>query len=123
MLVAGVVAWLGPTASAQPQFWGDNGKIAFTSTRDGNEAVFAMTPDGSHQKNLSQHSAPSDSDPAWSPGAAKIAFESNRDGDGEIFKMNADGSHQRQLTHNTTPDFHAGVVAHPASRSPAREQQ
>lgn len=32
-------------------------KILFTSTRDGNQEVYIMNPDGSEQVNLTQHGA------------------------------------------------------------------
>jgi Tol biopolymer transport system component len=74
-----------------------NGKIAFVSRRDGNDEIYVMNPDGSHQTNLTNNSA-DDYAPAWSPEGAKIAFVSNRNGNSQIFVMNADGSDPVQLT-------------------------
>jgi hypothetical protein len=62
-----LVAGLATTASrpAEAAFPGMNGKIAFTSGRDGNLEVHVMNADGSNQVNISQNAAV-DSQPAWS---------------------------------------------------------
>jgi len=80
-----------------------NGKIAFTSNRDGNSEIYVMNPDGSNQTNLTNNSA-EDVDPSFSRDGSKIVFSSNRDGDYEIYSMNADGSNLRQLTFNSSAD-------------------
>jgi TolB protein len=74
-----------------------NDRIAFGSTRDGNEEIYTMDPDGSAPMRLT-FMAGADANPAWSPDANRIAFESNRDGNPEIYVMNADGSEQTRLT-------------------------
>ena len=92
-----------PATPAQAAFPGQNGKIAFTSYRDGNAEIYVMEPDGSNETRLTFNEA-SDAEPAWSPDGTRIAFESDRDGDSEIFVMNADGSEQTQLTFNSLGD-------------------
>jgi Tol biopolymer transport system component len=82
-----------------PTWSPDGTKIAFTSTRDGNEEVYVMNADGSGQTNLTNHPA-SDIFPAWSPDGTKIAFTSGRDFDWEVFVVNADGSSPTNLTNN-----------------------
>ena len=52
-------------------------KIAFTSTRDGNEEIYVMDGDGRNQKRVTVNPA-KDWLPTWSPDGAKIAFVSNR---------------------------------------------
>jgi TolB protein len=81
-------------------FPGANGKIVFSSERDGNPEIYVMNADGSGQTRLTNNSAV-DVDPAWSADGTKIAFTSTRDGapsDGEIYVMSADGSGQTRLT-------------------------
>jgi WD40 repeat protein len=80
-----------------------NGKIAFSTARDGNHEIYAMNPDASDQTRLT--TAPqTDIDPDWSPDGKQIAFTSNRDGNDEIYVMNADGSGQRRLTTDPATD-------------------
>ena len=87
--------------------WGQaDGKIAFTSLREGYFDVWIMNADGSDPVNLTQgrHCA----SPAWSPDGTKIAYIGdifNYDQDtgeaqfgGEIWLMDADGGNPQQLT-------------------------
>jgi Tol biopolymer transport system component len=97
-----VTSVISPPAS-HAAFPGANGKIAFTSTRDGNGEVYVMNADGSGQTNVSNNTA-YDSQPRWSPDGTKIVFQSNRDGNYEIYVMNANGTAQTRLTNNTAND-------------------
>jgi Tol biopolymer transport system component len=88
---------------------GDDGRIAFASSRDGDFEIYTMTPDGSDVAQLTRNEESDatearDDSPAWSPGGTMMAFTSSRDhpvggieGE-EIYVMNADGSDQRRLT-------------------------
>src|SRR3954468_15613766 len=78
---------------------GTNGRIVFASTRDGNNEIYVMDADGSHQTRLTNNPA-DDILPAWSPDGTKIAWSTNRLGGSnyEIFVMNADGSGAKNLT-------------------------
>ncbi|MBI4187080.1 MAG: PD40 domain-containing protein [Chloroflexi bacterium] len=80
------------------------GKIAFSSDRDGNFEIYVMDADGTNLRRLTNNSV-RDYDPAWSPDATKIAFDRYWPGDGEIHVMNADGTNEIQLTHNTVLDY------------------
>src|SRR2546423_1183351 len=80
-----------------------NGKIAFSTARDGNSEIYSMNADGSVQTRLTNNAA-FDGDPAWSPDGTRIAFTSTRDGNEEIYVMNADGSNLKRLTNNTALD-------------------
>jgi Tol biopolymer transport system component len=80
-----------------------NGKLAFSTTRDGNSEIYTMNPDGSGQTRLTFNAA-LDSDPAWSPDGTRLLFVSTRDGNEEIYVMNADGSSQTRLTANIALD-------------------
>lgn len=76
--------------------------IAFTSSRDGNNELYLMDPDGSAQTNKS-NSLSNDQRPDISPDGSQIVFSSNRDGNFEIFIMDFDGSNIRQLTTTAAP--------------------
>src|SRR5947209_1478146 len=84
-------------SSLPPTQAGTNGKIAFTSMRDGNAEIYTMNADGSNQVNLTKNPA-RDVNPAWSPDGSRIAFASDRDGTGNIYAMNADGSNVMRIT-------------------------
>ena len=86
--------------------WSPNGKqIAFMGDRNGNNEIYVMDTDGSHQRRLTNTGA-RDEMPAWSPDGTKIAFTSNRDGNDEIYVMNAlDGANQTNLTKNPGNDY------------------
>jgi Tol biopolymer transport system component len=93
-----------PASDLRPAWSPDGRKIAFLSSRDGNQEVYVMNADGSGQRRLTRNPAydggPAwyDGGSAWSPDARKIAFVSSRDGNREVYVMNADGSGQRNLT-------------------------
>src|SRR4051794_3526132 len=101
VLVALLVA--GPLGAAT-KF--QNGRIAFSSLRDGNSEIYVMNQDGSAQTRLTFDPA-EDTQPSWSPDGRRIAFVRA----GNIFVMNADGSGQFGLTNsvgpvaNSEPDF------------------
>ncbi len=84
-----------------------NGRLYFTSTREGNSEIYSSALDGSDVKRLTQHPA-IDVSPTCGP-RGEIAFVSNRQGSPQIFVMNADGSNPRRVTfkgsHNQTPAF------------------
>ena len=73
------------------------GRIAFTSDRDGNFEIYVMNGDGSGKIRLTNNPA-SDEQPSWSPDGTRIAFATDRDGNFNIFVMNADGSGDTGLT-------------------------
>ena len=74
-----------------------NGKIAFTSDRDGNLEIYMMNSDGSGQTRLTNNSVRDDF-PTWSPDGRKIAFLRQNGSVYSINLMNADGTDVRQIT-------------------------
>jgi Tol biopolymer transport system component len=96
MLVACGVAAVAALEPAKAAFPGNNGKIAFTSTRDGTQQVYRMRADGSGERRLTD-AAGLNSHPEWSANGKKIVFVNCTDTTGEtcgggIYRMNADGS-------------------------------
>src|SRR3954451_14918174 len=98
MAKAALFAAPDPTVSRGPR-----ARVAFTTTRDGNDEVYAVNRDGSFPVNLTSNTA-SDVDPAWSPDGTKVAFASNRDGDYEIYLANVNGTGVTKLTSNSVDD-------------------
>ncbi len=89
------------TAAAQ-------GKIAFTSDRDGNKEIYVMNSDGTNQTRLTNTPA-DDFEPTFSPDGSRIAFVSNTpigvNPNFQIYVMNSDGTNQTRLTNTTFNDF------------------
>jgi Tol biopolymer transport system component len=67
--------------------WSPTGDlIAYSSGRTGNADIWVMNPDGSGQRNLTDH--PSwDWMPGWSPDGTQVTFTSGRDGDEDIYAL------------------------------------
>jgi Tol biopolymer transport system component len=114
IVIAYLAAGVSPALAAFP---GHNGKIAFTSDRDGPDPdIWTMRPNGSHPVNLTASSAGEDAFPNWRADGRKIVFMSDRETpsnptpvgfpgpDFEIFVMDAEGSHQKQITFNELDD-------------------
>jgi Tol biopolymer transport system component len=107
LLAVLLIAALMP-ASAQAAFPGQNGKIAFVSTRDGNAEIYTMNADGGGVTRLTNDGR-ADCAPKWSPDGRRIAFLSNRGlapdltrcnfgQDLELYVMNGDGTGVTRVT-------------------------
>lgn len=75
-----------------------DGKIIYTSPRDGNTDLWRIDPDGGEQFQLTKNAGDFNGDPVVSPDGNSIVFESSRSGSKEIWRMDADGGNPRQLT-------------------------
>ena len=82
-----------------------NGKIAFTSDRDGNREIYLMNSDGTNQVRLTNNPGIDDF-PEWSPDGSRLAFLSQASGRDVIKLMNADGTGQTVLTPVIFFDLH-----------------
>ena len=75
-----------------------NGKISFTSDRDGNREIYVMDAGGTNQVRLTNNSVVDDH-ATWSPDGTKIAFVSERPTGGfALSLMNADGTNKTEIT-------------------------
>jgi Tol biopolymer transport system component len=103
VVAAGIAAIAAP--AAQAAFPGTNGRIAFSSNRDGDGEIFVANSDGSQPLQLTVNTV-DDASPVWSPDGTRIAYvhrTPNPFGSYDIYVMNADGSGQTRLT--TSPSF------------------
>ncbi len=80
---------LPPTASTAAHF----GRLAFSSNRDGNPEIYAVSLAGGSPVRLTNSNA-NDWLPDWSPDGRKIAFTSHRTGSYDLWIMNDDGNGQ-----------------------------
>lgn len=102
-LLASAAAALALAATASAAFPGPNGRIAFTSTRDGSSTyeIYSAAPDGSDAKRLTwtpNMGLSSKQNPTWSPDGSRIAYEDNPDGRFKIYVMSSDGSGQTRVS-------------------------
>lgn len=78
--------------------WSPDGqRIAYTSTRHGNQELYVASADGKNEVRLTSDPA-IDAHPAWSPDGKRLAFATNRWGDLEIATIDANGENLTRLT-------------------------
>lgn len=94
---------LGP-AAGDAAFPGTNGRIVFSSERDGNREIYVMRSDGGGVKRLT-HSALDDLAPAWSPDGKRIVWCHGAPGKRSMYVMDADGKNVRHLTSGEDPSW------------------
>src|SRR5690606_38737189 len=88
-----VYPMLSPAMASLP---GYNGKIAFTSQRDGNSEIYTMMANGQHQTRVTNTLAGS-TEPRWSPDGSKIVYHEQIDGSPQIIVIGAGRSSPIQL--------------------------
>jgi Tol biopolymer transport system component len=87
------------------QYSPDGKKVAFYSSRSGDEEIWVCNGDGSNAIQITSLHGPSCGTPRWSPDGEQIVFDSNPDGHWDIFVVGANGGKPRRLTHQ--PSFEA----------------
>lgn len=95
---------------SRPLWSPDGNHIAFVSTRGG-EDIFAMSPDGTGERRLTNDPSPEFSF-AWSPDSTRIAYQSFADNNGEIYVLGVNhtltdtlADIPRNLTNNLVQDY------------------
>jgi TolB protein len=78
--------------------WSPDGEwLAVSSTREGNQEIYVVRPDGKDLRRLTSDPA-IDAHPAWSPDGKRIVFATSRWGDLELAAISADGGGLTRLT-------------------------
>lgn len=93
---AGVVARLSAPGQDDREPNSADGRIVFTSRRDGNAEIYIAGLDLSNQQRLTTTAA-TDTRPALHPAGTTVAFVSSRSGTHRVWFMDADGSNPRAL--------------------------
>ena len=82
------------------------GRMAFTSSRDGNREIYVVDLAGGNVRRLTNNPG-NDYLPDWSPDGSTIAFTSNRSGSYDLWTMNGDGSNQQPVVTTSAWDDYA----------------
>jgi Tol biopolymer transport system component/DNA-binding winged helix-turn-helix (wHTH) protein len=98
--------WVGPAGDAQNLEritqatggfnWMPDGRIVYSSSALVNRNLWAMKPDGTEQRQLTDSGE--NTNPVVTPDGRYIVFVSNRSGAFQIWRMNTDGSNKVELT-------------------------
>ncbi|KPA14962.1 PKD domain protein, partial [Candidatus Magnetomorum sp. HK-1] len=109
-MAGGYLSLLTTQGGFTPTWSYDGSRIAFMSSRSGNEDIWIIQADDYAERNgttrqLTNHEA-NDHHPAWSPVSDRIAFVSDRDGTDHIYIIKADGTELNQITFGDVDDSH-----------------
>jgi Tol biopolymer transport system component/predicted Ser/Thr protein kinase len=86
-------------ADMEGQFSPDGKKIAFNSTRTGNDEIWVCNSDGSGAQQLTSLLGKGNcGDPRWSPDGERITFSSNMDGRWANYVINSNGGKPKRFT-------------------------
>lgn len=78
-------------ADINPIWSPDGARVAWVSSRDGNQDIYLANVDGSGLRRLTNNTL-IDAEPAWSPDGTKIIFRSTRSGGGDLYTMDVMGT-------------------------------
>lgn len=108
-----------------PAWSPDGSRLAFVSSRSGDEELYAARADGRGVRRLTRAPGP-DLSPAWSSDGRQLVWSRNA----EIWVMRADGSGQRRLVRKArtwhehhTPTWHGRTIVYASSRVSAFNQE
>ena len=88
--------------NASAQFSPDGKRVAFLSSRSGNDEIWVCDRNGSNPRQLTSFhlspDAPPDADPHWSPDGREIAFKASPENHAAIYVVSAEGGQPRRVT-------------------------
>lgn len=90
---------------ARPDYAPDGSQVAFQGYADGNFDIWAMAPDGSDVRQVTDDDFYDDREPTWSPDGARIAFSSDRGETYDIWTVNVETGDVRQWTNDDRENF------------------
>ncbi|MEK9658767.1 MAG: hypothetical protein VW450_02340 [Chloroflexota bacterium] len=98
------------SSDRQPVWSPDGRRLAFVSTRDGNEEIYVVSvgaagPEGQAVRVTDNPGR--DFDPQWSPDGKRILFLSDRNGNLDLFTVNTKGEEVTALTRNGVDELSA----------------
>ncbi|HEX4574680.1 MAG TPA: Ig-like domain-containing protein [Gemmatimonadales bacterium] len=96
------------SAATEPAVSSDGSRIAFTSTREGQPAIYVMDADGTGAGRLTNSSAANGA-PAFTPDGQAVAYHSQRTGHRQLFVQPITGSDAIQLTQEPAENWHPTV--------------
>jgi Tol biopolymer transport system component len=83
--------------NTDPAWSPDGSKIAFVSTRDGNEEIYVMNADGSNQRRVTVNNV-LDLSPSWAPSGDKLVYASNLGGFLQLWQIDIDGKNRKRIS-------------------------
>jgi Tol biopolymer transport system component/DNA-binding winged helix-turn-helix (wHTH) protein len=92
-------------AQAFPQYSPDGRKIAFASTRSGDQEIWTCDAEGANCSQLTSMRGPQTGAPHWSPDGRWLAFDTRPEGLPQIYKIPAGGGTLSRLSSGNTDDF------------------
>jgi TolB protein len=96
--------------NSSPTWSPDGSQVMFSSSMQGNPALYVSDSSGNRPKRVTLNSNGADTSPAWNPKTGQsVAFVSDRGGVPQLYLMNSDGTNTRKLD---LPDM--GYVIDPA---------
>jgi Tol biopolymer transport system component/DNA-binding winged helix-turn-helix (wHTH) protein len=87
-----------------PQYSPDGKRIAFVSTRLGNQEVWVCDSEGERPMQLTDFRGARAGTPRWSPDGRQIVFDCSPDGNADIFVIDSEGGRPRRLTSESSED-------------------
>lgn len=88
-----------------PQYSPDGHRIAFASTRSGEQEIWVCSAEGTDCQQLTSLRGPHSGAPHWSPDGRALVFDSRLDGPSQIYRMGADGGAPVRLTSGDQDSF------------------
>ena len=106
---------------SRPRYSPDGGRIAFLSSRSGDNGVWLAEADGSNARFLGLGTGTQQDNVSWSPDGRRLAIDTLEDGNWDIYVVSPAGGKPLRLTNHPADDFapswsHDGSVVYFESR-------